>query len=165
MNLLPCQIFWHRRLIRCWYLGCKLSRIKMSLDRFFTLEIFMYIFLMKPHCLYRMQVNMEAKVFLWRNYFYSTAWVDWTAMNSLKDIYIYSIYILNEEKATEPYLTMMGKGANLLTGVKQWLFNSNVSQKSSDSVSPEWGSKICFSNTSTGNYAAGLRITLWEPLE
>lgn len=42
-------------------------------------------------------------------------------MNSLKEIYI---YILNEEKATEPYLTMMGKGAN-------------VSQKSSDSVSPE----------------------------
>lgn len=91
MNLLLCQIFWHTRLIRSWYHGCKLGRLKMSLYRLFILVI------LRCMCLMKLPVFIECGVkdfffFLWGSYFYShkpetiTAWVNWGSMNALKAI-------------------------------------------------------------------------------
>lgn len=40
------------------------------------------------------------------------------------------------------------------------------SESPPDSIGPEWGYKICISNMSASDtVAAGLDITLWEPLD
>lgn len=79
--VLLCQIFWHTRLIRSWYHGCKLGRLKMSLYRLFILVI------LRCMCLMKLPVFIECGV---KDFFFCgeatfishkpetiTAWVNW----------------------------------------------------------------------------------------